>query len=79
MLAFKHHDLLSRSSIQFAIRTDEEFMAYRKGDVWDNYFGRAFGTGLEGQDRLTDFYRKNNVLDLAKYRYQCLKISKNLF
>ena len=67
MLAFKHHDLFGAvAAFSSAIRTDEEFMAYRKGDVWDNYFGRAFGTGLEGQDRLTDFYRKNNVLDLVK-------------
>lgn len=67
ILAFKHHDLFGAvAAFSSAIRTDEEFMAYRKGDGWDNYFGRAFGTGLEGTDRLTDFYRKNNVLDLAK-------------
>lgn len=67
ILAFKHHDLFSAvAAYSAAIRTDEEFMAYQKGDGWDNYFGRAFGTGLEGKDRITDFYRQNNVLDLAK-------------
>jgi len=67
MLAFKHHDLFGTvAAYSAAIRIDEEFMAYQKGDGWDNYFGRAFGTGLEGKDRITDYYRQNNVLDLAK-------------
>lgn len=68
ILAFKNPDLFGAvASYSGAIRTDEEFMAYQKGDGWDNYFGRAFGTGLEVKERMTEHYLNNNVLGLAKH------------
>ncbi len=48
-----------------AVGTDEEMLA---GDQqgFDGYWGRVLGKGLQGQARLSDHYRKNSILDIAK-------------
>lgn len=48
-----------------AVGTDEEMLAGGQPG-FDGYWGRVLGTGLKGQDRLSDHYRKNSILDIAK-------------
>jgi len=66
-LAMLNPELFSAAAaFSSSIRTDEEILA-RDQSSFDDYSGRALGAGLKGQDRLSDFYRKNySILDIAK-------------
>ncbi|OEK00303.1 hypothetical protein BFP97_01695 [Roseivirga sp. 4D4] len=48
-----------------AVGTDEEMLAGRQ-QGFDGYWGRVLGKGLQGEARLSDHYRKNSILDIAK-------------
>ncbi|MBO3698042.1 esterase family protein [Roseivirga sp. E12] len=48
-----------------AVGTDEEMLAGGQ-QGFDGYWGRALGTGLKGEARLSEHYRKNSILDIAK-------------
>ena len=68
-LAMTYPDLfVASASYSAAIRSDKVLATYGNDDQerFDNYFGRALGEGLTGQERLTDHYRKNNVFDIVQ-------------
>jgi len=48
-----------------AVGTDEEMLASGQ-QGFDGYWGRVLGRGLQGEARLSDHYRKNAILDIAK-------------
>lgn len=48
-----------------AVGTDEEILAGGQ-QGFEGYWGRVLGTGLKGEARLSDHYRKNSILDIAK-------------
>ncbi len=48
-----------------AVSTDEEMVSGGQ-QGFDGYWGRVLGTGLSGETRLTDHYRANSILDIAK-------------
>ena len=68
-LAMTYPDLfVASASYSAAIRSDKVLATYGNDDQerFDNYFGRALGEGLKGQERLTEHYRKNNVFDIVQ-------------
>lgn len=66
-LAMLNTELFSAAAaFSSSVRTDKEILA-RDQAGFDGYSGRVLGTGLKGQDRLSDYYRKNySILDIAK-------------
>lgn len=48
-----------------AVGTDEEMISGGQ-QGFDGYWGRVLGTGLKAEARLSDYYRKNSILDIAK-------------
>lgn len=66
-LAMLNTELFSAAAaFSSSVRTDEEILA-RDQTGFDGYSGRVLGTGLKGQDRLSEYYRKNySLLDIAK-------------
>ncbi len=65
-LAMSYPELFgAAAAFSSAIGTDEEIVATPQPN-FNNYWGRAMGTGLKGKDRLTDHYRANSPLDIAK-------------
>lgn len=68
-LAMTHTDLFAAcAAYSSALRDDAALTSYGDGDQerFDNYFGRALGEGLVGEERLTEHYRQNNVFDIIK-------------
>lgn len=48
-----------------AVGTDQEMISGGQ-QGFDGYWGRVLGTGLKAEARLSDYYRKNSILDIAK-------------
>lgn len=66
ILAMHNPELFSAcAAFSSAVRTDDEIMAI-PDQRWDEVYGPPYGKGLSGTDRLTDHYRRNSVLDLAR-------------
>lgn len=65
-LAMSYSELFgSAAAYSSAVSTDEEMLSGNQPG-FDGYWGRGLGKGLKGEDRLSDHYRKNSVLDIAK-------------
>lgn len=64
--AMKHPDLFAAAApLSAAIYTEEEVVGYDQ-DRWDRVEGPIYGTGLVGQARISDHWKANNPLHLAK-------------
>lgn len=64
ILATKHPDLFTAAApLSAGILMDDEITEMPQ-DNWDNVFGAPFGEGLEGDERLTNHYRENSILDI---------------
>lgn len=60
----RHPDLFGgASALSAAFRTPEQFAAMKQED-YDLRFGAAFGPGLAGQERLTEAWKRADVLSL---------------
>ena len=66
LFAMHHPDLFgSAAALSAAIFTDDEVIAAPQRK-YDGLFGDTFGDGRVGQARLTDHWRNNSVMDLAR-------------
>lgn len=64
IMATKHSDLFTAAApLSAAVFLDEEITEMPQ-ENWDNALGTPFGEGLEGEDRLTDHYRENSIIDI---------------
>ncbi|WP_170836217.1 esterase family protein [Pandoraea sp. ISTKB] len=65
LYSFRHPDMFTAAAaMSAAMRTDQQIVDMdEKG--YERRYGRAWGPGLKGKDRINDFERKYNVLDLA--------------
>ncbi|MBP0614440.1 alpha/beta hydrolase [Jiella mangrovi] len=64
--AFKDPELFASVAVlSGAIRTDWQ-VAYLDQAGYDRRFGKAWGMGLEGKERLNEHYRANSVFELLK-------------
>jgi enterochelin esterase-like enzyme len=61
VLHLQHPDVFGTAvPLSTSIRTDEQYMK-EYAPEWDEQWGRLFGApGLEGADRITDYYRQNS-------------------
>lgn len=66
IMATKHPELFTAAApLSAAVFLDEEIVNMPQ-ENWDNALGTPFGEGLEGEDRLTDHYYENSVLEIMK-------------
>lgn len=66
IMATKHSELFTAAApLSAAVFLDNEISGMPQ-ENWDNALGTPFGEGLEGDDRLTDHYRKNSILDIVE-------------
>lgn len=66
IMATKHSELFTAAApLSAAVFLDEEISDMPQ-ENWDNAFGTPFGQGLEGDDRLTDHYRENSIIDIVE-------------
>ncbi len=66
LYALKHPAMFAACApLSAAVYTDEEVVAMPQ-DQWDYVWGKLIGEGLEGQARLTDHWKANNALYLAR-------------
>lgn len=66
IMATKHSGLFTAAApLSAAVFLDEE-IAEMPQDNWDSALGTPFGEGLEGDDRLTDHYRENSIIDIME-------------
>lgn len=64
--ALKYPDMFAASAgLSPAIRTDQQIVALDQAG-YDRRYGKAWGLGLEGEDRLNDAYYSNSVLHLLE-------------
>ncbi len=64
--ALKHPAMFAACMpLSAAVYTDEEVIGMPQ-DRWDYVWGKLIGTGLEGEARLTDHWKANNALYLAR-------------
>lgn len=64
LMALKHPDMFAACApLSAGIWTEEEVLEMPDTD-WDYVVGEPYGKGLTGQERLTEHYRNNSVLDL---------------
>lgn len=68
IMAMKHPELFSSAApLSSGIFTEEEFMGMPQ-QTWDNAFGVPYGPDLEGENRITDHFKENFILDLVQSR-----------
>lgn len=66
IMATKHSDLFTAAApLSAAVFLDEEISGMPQ-ENWDNALGTPFGEELEGEDRLTDHFRENSILDIIE-------------
>jgi enterochelin esterase-like enzyme len=66
IMATKHSELFTAAApLSAAVFLDEEIMDMPQ-DNWDSALGTPFGEGLEGNERLTDHYRENSIIDIIE-------------
>lgn len=66
IMATKHPELFAVCApLSAAIFTDNE-MNGMSAAGWDHYFETCFGKAVEGQERLDDHYRQNDILDIVE-------------
>ncbi|WP_340104293.1 alpha/beta hydrolase [Rhodohalobacter sp. 8-1] len=64
IMATKYSELFTAAApLSAAVFLDEEITEMPQ-ENWDNALGTPFGEGLEGEDRLTDHYRENSIIDI---------------
>lgn len=64
IMATKHSELFTAAApLSAAVFLDEEISGMPQ-ENWDNALGTPFGEGLEGEDRLTEHFRENSILDI---------------
>lgn len=64
IMATKHSELFTAAApLSAAVFLDEEISGMPQ-ENWDNALGTPFGEGIEGEDRLTDHFRENSILDI---------------
>ena len=66
IMATKHPEMFSACApLSAAIWTEDEALSLDDKN-WDNYYAQSYGRGLSGQDRLTEHYYQNSVIDIVK-------------
>lgn len=66
VMATKHSDLFTAAApLSAAVFLDEEITGMPQ-ENWDNALGTPFGEGLEGEDRLTDHYYENSIIEIME-------------
>lgn len=66
IMAMKHAELFTAAApLSAAVFLDDEISEMPQ-ENWDNALGTPFGEGLEGEDRLTNHYRENSILDIIE-------------
>lgn len=66
IMATKHPDLFAACAPLSAGVWMEEETLKMPGDRWDYVVGEPYGKGLQGEERLSEHYRQNSVLDIVK-------------
>ena len=69
LYSFKHPDIFAAcAAFSVGLFTDEEVVAMPEvgWNSWNNFFGPVFGPDLKGEARLSETWRNNNILSLAK-------------
>jgi enterochelin esterase-like enzyme len=66
IMATKHPELFAACAPLSAAVWVEDETINMPNQRWDDVVGQPYGKGLEGNARLTDHYRQNNVLDVIK-------------
>lgn len=64
--AMKHPDLFSSAAPLSAGVSLDASITEMPMDSWNHVYGTPFGEGREGEERLTEHYRENSVLNLVK-------------
>ncbi|MFO7847196.1 MAG: alpha/beta hydrolase family protein [Balneolaceae bacterium] len=66
IMATKHSELFTAAApLSAAVFLDDEISEMPQ-ENWDNALGTPFGEGLEGEERLTNHYRENSILDIIE-------------
>lgn len=66
IMATKHSELFTAAApLSAAVFLDEEISGMPQ-ENWDNALGTPFGEGLEGEDRLTDHYYNNSIIEIME-------------
>jgi len=66
IMATKHSELFTAAApLSAAVFLDEEISGMPQ-ENWDNALGTPFGEGLEGEDRLTDHYYENSIIEIME-------------
>jgi S-formylglutathione hydrolase FrmB len=66
VLAMKHPDLFSAAApLSAGVLTNREVI-HTPQDRWESVFGLPFGSELTGEERLTDHYLENSVLNIVQ-------------
>jgi S-formylglutathione hydrolase FrmB len=66
IMATKYPDLFAAAApLSAAVWVEEEALKMEDG-MWDYVVGEPYGKGLKGEDRLSEHYRQNSVLDIIK-------------
>ncbi|NBC64247.1 MAG: esterase family protein [Bacteroidetes bacterium] len=66
IMATKHSELFTAAApLSAAVFLDEEISDMPQ-ENWDNALGTPFGEGLEGEDRLTDHYYENSIIEIME-------------
>ncbi|MCG2588429.1 alpha/beta hydrolase [Rhodohalobacter sulfatireducens] len=66
IMATKHSELfIAAAPLSAAVFLDEEISGMPQ-ENWDNALGTPFGEALEGEDRLTDHYYKNSIIEIME-------------
>lgn len=66
--AMKHPDLFGSAAPLSAGASLDTSITEMPMDSWNHVYGTPFGEDREGEDRLTNHYRENSVLNLVKTR-----------
>jgi len=66
IMATKHPDMFTACApLSAGVWTEDETLNM-PDDRWDYVVGQPYGKGLQGQERLSEHYRQNSVLDILK-------------
>lgn len=66
LMALKHPELFSSAvPLSAGIKTEKEIIEM-DDKKWDEVYGVPFGTGLKGNDRFTNHYQSNSILNIIK-------------
>lgn len=66
IMAMKHPDLFAAAApLSAGVSTDEEIINM-SADNWNNVFGVPYGEDIEGEDRLSDHYLENSILNIVE-------------